>query len=291
MMNEDKKIQFPWGDEDDEEVLAYLRAAHEREPRLLGSAQKGEIQILAANPDEAREAIHLIRRRAFEKLVSGGMDPTKAAERARIETRIGPVFRDRFMGIFRDPCLFPSGFVGTYECHTWGPKMVPIGVCVAPITTERKLVLSDNFRHAIRTRTLEFPRGGLLKGETIEEDEDGTIVKIPLNSITDEVREETGYAIDPETIEHLGALDPDSGLCSQNVHLFAVSAEYAGAPQPEITEAVYGAVEVSSVELEDCLRRGFYEYPKDAPFAGTRVRMRGAFEHAMLATLKLQNLI
>lgn len=297
MSNSRPKPLYPWNECDNTDIEAYLAACKRRGPRYLGQSAQGEIQILAASREEARAALHIIRERAFHKRLEQGDEPAIAAALAREDNKIGPVFKDRFMQIFRDLCRFPSGFIGTYECHSWGEDAtLPCGVCIVPVAPNGKMVLSDGFHHAVRARTLEFPRGGLHPTERSPLNTDGEPQQLPLQSITDEVGEEVGYEIaygtDSDTIRYLGPIDVDTGLASQQLLLYMVRAVHVGPPKAEITEAIYGAVELSRNDLLHCLDRKYYEYPGDHPrFAGTRVRMRGSFESVALQRMMYRGLI
>lgn len=279
---------YPWADVDSDDLQKYLREAVRWQTRH-GSAANGEIEIIV-DPVEAREALLTVRTRAFHKRLQGGDSTAVASRLAREETGIGIVFEDRYMGIFRDLCRFPAGFTGTYEHHYWTMNK-GTGICVAPITNVGLLVLSDAYHYALRARTLEFPRGGLHE-EEVRVQEDGTLEALPIRSVRDEVYTETGYEIDPAEVKHLGEVDPDSGLSTQTVQLFAATASHLGPPKPDVTEAIFGAVELTRQELEQALLRGYYEYPSGSgAYAGTRVRMRGAFELAMFQALRMHGLI
>jgi len=70
----------------------------------------------------------------------------------------------------------PNGTEGTYECIRH-----PGGAVAVPVTTDGRLVLTDQYRFSVSGRLLEFPAG------TIEEGED------PAAAVGREVEEEVGY--------------------------------------------------------------------------------------------------
>lgn len=84
----------------------------------------------------------------------------------------------------------------------------PQGVVVVPRRSVRGITefgFVRQYRHTARTETLEFPRGGVDPGETYAE---GGIR---------ELREETGYEVDPESGVLLGPLWPDSGILRSDI--------------------------------------------------------------------------
>ncbi|AUT01890.1 MULTISPECIES: NUDIX hydrolase [unclassified Nostoc] len=71
----------------------------------------------------------------------------------------------------------PNKSEGEWECIRH-----PGGALAVPVTAEGKLILVRQYRFAIQGRILEFPAG------TVEPNED------PLETVTREIQEETGYS-------------------------------------------------------------------------------------------------
>ncbi|WP_427159296.1 NUDIX hydrolase [Aliinostoc sp. HNIBRCY26] len=71
----------------------------------------------------------------------------------------------------------PNKSEGEWECIRH-----PGGALAVPVTAEGKLILVRQYRFAIQGRILEFPAG------TVEPNED------PLDTVTREIQEETGYS-------------------------------------------------------------------------------------------------
>ncbi len=82
----------------------------------------------------------------------------------------------------------------------------PGAVVILPVLDDGRLVLVEQYRHAIGQTILEFPAG------TLERDED------PLVCAKREIREEIGYAAD-EWIE-IGTLFPAPGFCDEKQFLY-----------------------------------------------------------------------
>lgn len=79
------------------------------------------------------------------------------------------------------------------------------GVCVV-VMVDEKILLLQEYRHAIRKDCFEFPSGIIDEGET------------PKDAAIREVREETGFLVD-EIVE-LGYTYPSFGSTTEKIHLF-----------------------------------------------------------------------
>lgn len=119
---------------------------------------------------------------------------------------LGLVYSDNFIKVHRDPVLFPDGNSGSYLRLASQKVSLDGNVGSAVIgVTDSKILLINMFRHALRARSLEIPRG------FSEGDSD-------LSTALREVKEETGYI--PDSIKLIGYVHPDSGLTSNKVALY-----------------------------------------------------------------------
>jgi ADP-ribose pyrophosphatase len=197
----------------------------EQYPHLVtprGDAAQGEIEILL---DEEQMA-------SVEKKL--GRD-------------VGVVKEDQYWIWINDACKFPSGNEGVYGRIFWvkGLESSVSGAVVVPITSEGKVVLNCNFRHATRSWEIELPRGGVNPGETAED-----VAKR-------EVFEETGRSI--AEIRLLGAIPPDSGALSGVVPVFAAKVTSIDTQHQEDTEAIEDILELSIGEIKKAFAAGYYE--------------------------------
>jgi ADP-ribose pyrophosphatase len=95
----------------------------------------------------------------------------------------------------------PNQSEGEWECIRH-----PGGALAVPVTSEGKLVLVRQYRFAVGGRVIEFPAG------TVEVNED------PLETITREIEEETGYRTNK--IEKLGEFFLAPGYSDEIIYAF-----------------------------------------------------------------------
>lgn len=110
------------------------------------------------------------------------------------------LYEGKFKGI-REKVQYPSGITATYETI-----LHPGAVVVLPVTENGELILIRQYRHSIKKEILEFPAGGLEKGENVE-----------LCAIR-ELEEEIHFTA-AELIP-LGVLYPTPGFCDEIQYLF-----------------------------------------------------------------------
>lgn len=193
----------------------YLAFARER-PELFGPPDAGvrilldPAEILAVEADAAAK----LRRRGL---------PESGAE-------IGIVSYDPYMWFLRDAVEFPDG---DRRPHTRAVNRIGNGAAVLPLLGGR-IVLTRQFRHAIRRWSLEIPRGAIEAGET------------PEHAAAAEVQEEVGGAIDE--LLPLGFIHGSTNLYANGAHTFFARLSRVGAPQ--IEEAITSVEQLSVAEFE-----------------------------------------
>ncbi len=116
---------------------------------------------------------------------------------------LGVVYQDPYIRLLRDPVRFPDGRLGTY-LRILSTADAP-SAAILPVLDGRVL-LTENYRHAVRGWTLEIPRGFGTDGLTAE------------SNALKELDEELSAQV--ESLTPLGVVHPDTGLHSQPVHLF-----------------------------------------------------------------------
>ncbi|MBQ8515901.1 MAG: NUDIX hydrolase [Ruminococcus sp.] len=142
------------------------------------------------------------------------------------------VFKNRYMEIFNDDVLFPSGVKGTYIRAASNNDM---SIGVLPVTEEGRIVLIRTFRHGVRGWGYEIPKGEALIGEK------GEI------AARRELYEETG--ITPEKLIYMGELCESPAVFSGRMKCYiALNCQYAGEKEPEDTEAISGTREFDAEE-------------------------------------------
>ncbi|MBI5342764.1 MAG: NUDIX hydrolase [Deltaproteobacteria bacterium] len=139
-------------------------------------------------------------------------------------TQVGTVFEDEYIVVVRDPVKFPNGSAGTYLRIFERPSLSGAsGVVLLPVW-RGKIVLRNVFRHATRRWEIELPRGYREEGQS------------EMEAVKKELAEEVG--LEPEKIERLGSIWPNTGLLATEVAAYYV---LVGGdipePRPEPTEA------------------------------------------------------
>src|SRR5579872_2132026 len=114
-----------------------------------------------------------------------------------------------------------------------------------PITSDGKIVLNCNFRHATRSWEIELPRGLVNKGETAEE------------AAKRETSEETGRSI--VEIRLLGEVPPDTGATSVVVPIFVARVASIDVQKQEDSEAIEDILELSIEEIKNAFSLGYYD--------------------------------
>ncbi len=217
----------------------YLDFARQR-PDLFGPPDGG-VRILL-DPAEIRA----VEAETKAKLRGRGL-PDSGAE-------IGIVSHDPYVWFLRDAVEFPDG---ARRPHHRVVNRVGNGAAVLPMLDSR-VVLTRQFRHALRAWSLEIPRGALEPGET------------PEQAAAAEVAEEVGGAI--RELIKLAFVHGSSNLYANGVHTFFARLESVGAPQ--VSEAIASVEQVTVAEFERMISDGTIT---DAPTIGAfaQARLRG----------------
>jgi ADP-ribose pyrophosphatase len=186
-----------------DQYLRFVRA----QPHLFENTDGSGFFVLT-NEADIRRVEEEVRRR----LVASGQPLAWS--------RIGLLYEDQYIRVFRDAVRFPDGSLGTYV-RILGHEGTGDGVAILPVM-EGKVLLLRHFRHATRGWHLEIPRGFGAGDATADE------------NATRELGEEIGAK--PRVLLYLGSLHVDTGLIAQPVRLYY--AEVDAHSGPEAIEAI-----------------------------------------------------
>ena len=219
----------------------YLEFAGRR-PELFGPPDAA-VKILLDPADiravEAEAAANLRRR---------GL-PESGAE-------IGIVSHDPYMWVVRDAVEFPDG---ARRPHMRLVSRLGNNGAATLALLDDQIVLTRQFRHALRRWSLEIPRGAIEPGQT------------PAQAAAAELNEEVGGTAH-ELVE-LGFMNGSTNLYATGTHLFFARLKHVGAPQ--ISEAITSVEQVTVAEFERMVLTGEI----------TDSYTVGAFAHARLRRL------
>ncbi|MBV8534872.1 MAG: NUDIX hydrolase [Alphaproteobacteria bacterium] len=196
-------------------LAEYLAFARER-PDLFGPADAA-VKILLDPAD-----IRAVEAEATAKVRQLGLSESGA--------EIGIVTRDPYMLFLRDAVEFPDG---DRRPHTRAINRVGNGAATLALY-EGRVVLTRQFRHALRRWSLEIPRGAIEPGET------------PEQAAVAEVSEEVGGEI--QDLVAMGFLNGSTHLHANGSHLFFARLSTVGAPQ--LAEAITSVEQVTVAEFE-----------------------------------------
>ncbi|HPE84866.1 MAG: NUDIX hydrolase [Chlamydiia bacterium] len=203
----------------------------------FGSHKSGEIE-LSTNQDQ----IHAIQKTASERLIKEGYSPAEAKN----WTRVGIIAEDQYWIWVRDPVLFPSGHMGTYNRILWRPSLDgPQGVAILPVFQNDRFAVNLNYRHATRSWEIEVPRGARYPQED------------PEIAARRECLEETGLEIDTLTL--LGEIAPDTGMTASVVPVYTGKVSTTKLSTPEDSEAIHKILTLTRDELVSGLIRGYID--------------------------------
>jgi ADP-ribose pyrophosphatase len=213
-----------------------LHKNHEKQLGPAGTNSKGEIEILL-EPSLIQQAQLAQSKRLTDK----GWSEEKAQE----ATKVGIISEDTFWFFIRDAVRFPSGVLGLYNRIVWKHHLLDdhIGSIIMPYTSEGKIGLNINYRHATRSWMLELPRGGQAPNESA------------LQCARRELLKETGW----EAVEWelLTVVSPDSGVVSGQVSLYAAKVQNNKARELDHSEAIeQNMLFLTPTEIEKGFRKG-----------------------------------
>lgn len=203
----------------DPRLARYLDFARKR-PELFDNSDAA-VRVLLDPGD-----IAAVERSMVDRLRAGGVAPDDAERRSRV----GIVFEDPWIFVLRDAVEFPDG---SRRTHTRTLNHLGDGAAVLPLLDGR-IVLTRQFRHAVRDYVLEIPRGGIERDQTAED------------AAHAELREEIGGVAG--ALVPLGFLHGSTNLYYNGAHLFFARLERIG--QPQLHEAIVGIEQMTVAEFE-----------------------------------------
>lgn len=177
---------------------------------------------------------------------------TDPEEMAAIEKEtmrdVGIIAQDRYWIWINDACKFPSGKRGVYGRMLWSSALSNAysGIAVMPLTSEGKIILNCNFRHATRSWEIELPRGCVDSGEEVED------------AARREVIEETGMVVDG--LRLLGYITPDTGFTTTIVPIYLANVIKEEESQRGDEEAIEEILSLSIEEVKEAFIQGFVDH-------------------------------
>jgi ADP-ribose pyrophosphatase len=168
----------------------------------------------------------------YERQIAGGFTPEEADARSFV----GFTVDDPWIYMLRDAVEFPDG---SRRTHTRVLNNVGDGAAVLPLYRGR-IVLTKQYRHAVRRFVLEAPRGALEPGKTPED-----VARM-------ELMEEIGATA--TSLTYLGHLLGSANLYANGASLYLAQVSSIGAPQ--IHEAIMEVVQLTVPEFERALLAG-----------------------------------
>lgn len=114
------------------------------------------------------------------------------------------LFKTGWMRLRQDQCELPDGRI----MPRYFVLEFPDWVNVVALTTEGKMLLVEQYRHAAEVTTLEIPGGGMHPSEDSS----------PEAAALRELSEETGYR--PRHLEYLGFTLPNPAMQNNKMHTF-----------------------------------------------------------------------
>lgn len=159
--------------------------------------------------------------------------------------QVVPLFHNRYIDVYNDSVIFPSGYYGTYF-RIGSPA--DRSVAVLPVTSDGEVILIKTFRHGVRGWGYEVPKGGVDKGETCEA------------AARRELLEETGYQCD--ALGYIGAYSMTPDIVGGRLHCYlARNCVQVGKGNAEVSEAIAGVTlvrpeafaELDALDFQDAL--------------------------------------
>lgn len=172
-----------------------------------------------------------------------------------LDSRI--VYQNRWMRVREDEIRYRDGSTGIY-----GVVVKPDFVVVAPLDSDGKLHLVEQYRYPVGVRSWEFPQGAWEAKPDVD----------PLDLARGELREETG--LDAGEIDHVGRLFQACGYASQEYDIYLARNLRRTETALEHTEQDLVAGSFTVAEVADMILRGII---KDAGTVATfgLLKMKG----------------
>ena len=205
-----------------ERYLAFARA----HPDLFDN-RDAPVRILL-DPEDIRGVEQFM----YDRQIAKGFTPDEAASRSFV----GFTVDDPWLYMLRDAVEFPDG---SRRTHTRVLNNVGDGAAILPIYQGR-IVLTRQYRHAVRRFVLEAPRGALEPGKTPEE-----VAHM-------ELMEEVGATA--TSLTYLGHLLGSANLYANGASLYLADVSSIGDPQ--LHEAIMEVVVLTVAEFEQKLLAG-----------------------------------
>lgn len=162
------------------------------------------------------------------------------AERGIGESEIGILVDDTYYVFLRDLVQFPDGSIGPYDRLIHKGQLTGNNSVVMLAKYQESIILLHIYRHATRSWHYEFPRGFAETGLS------------PIENVKKELREEING--EAGKILPLGTVHPDTGLCSNEVHLFYCELQSLG--EANQNEGIEKVELVTLSRLESMIRKG-----------------------------------
>jgi ADP-ribose pyrophosphatase len=151
---------------------------------------------------------------------------------------VGTVFQDQIIRIQRDPVQFPSGALGTF-INLERSTQQSGGVVIVPRLGDR-FVMLRHWRYALGIISLEFPRGMVDVGESLE---DGA---------RREIGEEIGALC--TSLKKIGCVQPDGGLMNMPAQIYLAEIDAIG--ELQLDEGIFGVETLTRSEIDRKLIEG-----------------------------------
>ena len=147
------------------------------------------------------------------------------------------LFNDQWFKVRKEKCKTPSGKIVdpyyVYEFPTW--------VGAVPVTSDGKIVMVRQYRHALGETIIEIPGG------CVDETD-----KNPEEAVARELLEETGYSF--TSYEYLGRISPNPSTNTNVLHMFLAKGGQKVAMQKLDENEEIEVVLLSMDELKQLLR-------------------------------------
>lgn len=155
---------------------------------------------------------------------------------------LGEVYKDKFITINKDAVRFANGQYGSYLNidSTVSSDAGHSGSAVLA-HSEGKFLLISIFRHSLRRKSLEIPRG-FSEGET------------DIETALREVREETGYS--SKSITTIGVIAPDTGTNAGTVAIYFAELDTSYRAEICTSEGTEEQKFYSSQEIDEFIASG-----------------------------------